>query len=145
MNSSVYNLLVVDEDHFVANILRQTLKTDFTLTSVSNGIEALNWLEKGNKTDFIITELSMAYLDGRELIRIVRGSNLFNHIPIMVLSESEDSSTRIECLEYGADGYLAKPFNPIEVKAKAMSILRRIKPQFTYMNHQSVQQPRYVN
>lgn len=138
MNIATYNLLIVDEDHFVANILRQTLKTDFTLTSVSNGIEAINWLEKGNKTDFIITELAMNHLDGRELIRIVRRSNLFNHIPIMVLSEIEDSSTRIECLENGADGYLAKPFNPIEVKAKARAILRRVQPQ-------SFQQPRYVS
>lgn len=138
MNLTMYNLLIVDEDRFVATILRQTLKTEFILTSVNNGIEALNWLEKGNKTDFIITELSMAHLDGWELIRILRGSNLFNHIPIMVLSEIEDSSTRIECLEYGADGYLAKPFNPIEVKAKARAILRRVQPQ-------SVQQPRLVS
>lgn len=140
MNTTTYNLLIVDEDRFVANILRQTLKTDFTLTSVNNGIEAINWLEKGNKTDFIITELAMNHLDGRELIRIVRRSNLFNHIPIMVLSEIEDSSTRIECLENGADGYLAKPFNPIEVKAKARAILRRVQPQL-----QSLQQPSYVS
>jgi DNA-binding response OmpR family regulator len=138
MNTTTYNLLIVDEDHFVATILSQALKSDFTLTSVKNGIEAINWLEKGNKTDFIITELAMNHLDGRELIRIVRRSNLFNHIPIMVLSEIEDSSTRIECLEYGADGYLAKPFNPIEVKAKARAILRRVQPQTT-------QQPRYVS
>lgn len=138
MNTTTYNLLIVDEDRFVANILRQTLKSDFTLTSVNNGIEAINWLEKGNKIDFIITELAMNHLDGRELIRIVRGSNLFNHIPIMVLSEIEDSSTRIECLEYGADGYLAKPFNPVEVKAKARAILRRVQPQ-------AAQQAHYVN
>ena len=138
MNSTMYNLLIVDEDRFVANILRQTLKSDFTLISVNNGIEAINWLEEGHKTDFIITELSMAHLDGRELIRIVRGSNLFNHIPIIVLSENEDSNIRIECLEYGADGYLAKPFNPIEVQAKARAILRRSQPQF-------IQQPRYVS
>ncbi len=140
MNATTYNLLIVDEDRFVANILRQTLKTDFTLTSVNNGIEAINWLEKGNKTDFIITELAMNHLDGRELIRIVRRSNLFNHIPIMVLSEIEDSSTRIECLENGADGYLAKPFNPIEVKAKARAILRRVQPQL-----QALQQSSYVS
>lgn len=138
MNSTGYNLLIVDEDRFVANILRQTLQNDFTLTSVTNGIEAISWLEKGNRADFIITELSMAHLDGRELIRILRSSNLFNHIPIIVLSELEDSSTRIECLEYGADDYVAKPFNPIEVKAKARAILRRVQPQAVY-------QPRYVS
>ncbi|MBD2756234.1 response regulator transcription factor [Spirosoma validum] len=140
MNSTGYNLLIVDEDRFVANILRQTLQNDFTLTSVTNGIEAISWLENGNKTDFIITELSMAHLDGRELIRILRSSNLFNHIPIIVLSELEDSSTRIECLEYGADDYVAKPFNPIEVKAKARAILRRVQLQT-----QAAYQPRYVS
>ena len=127
MNATVYNLLLVDEDRHVTTVLRNTLKSDFNLNAVNNGIEALNWLEKGNRTDFIITELAMAYLDGRELIRLIRGSNLFNHIPIIVLSEREDSSTRIECFEYGADGYLIKPFNPIEVKAKAKAILRRVR------------------
>lgn len=123
------NLLLVDEDRFVANILKQTLSADFNVKVVSNGIEAMHWLEQGTTPELMITELGMSHLDGHELIRLVRGSSLFNQLPIMVLSERDDSSTRIECLESGADGYVVKPFNPLEVKAKVRAILRRAQAQ----------------
>lgn len=123
------NLLLVDEDRFVANILKQTLSADFNVKVVSNGIEAMHWLEQGTTPELMITELGMAHLNGHELIRLVRGSSLFNQLPIMVLSERDDSGTRIECLESGADGYVVKPFNPLEVKAKVRAILRRAQAQ----------------
>ncbi|MCY7353190.1 MAG: response regulator [Cytophagaceae bacterium] len=119
------NVLLVDEDPYVANVLRQALGNDFKLKVITNGIEAMHWLEQGNYPDLIITELEIPHLDGHELIQLVRGSNLMAHLPIIVLSTQDDSSIRIECLESGADAYLTKPFNPFEVRAKARAILRR--------------------
>lgn len=118
-------MLLVDEDRYVANVLRQALGTDFKLKVITNGIEAMHWLEQGNYPDLIITELDVPHLDGYELIQLVRGSNLMAHLPIIVLSKQDDSNVRIECLESGADAYLTKPFNPFEVRAKARAILRR--------------------
>lgn len=119
------NTLLVEEDQYVAIVLRQALGTDFKLKVVTNGMEAMHWLEQGNHPDLIITELEFPYLDGHELIQLVRGSNLMAHLPIIVLSTQVDSSVRIECLENGADAYLTKPFNPLELRAKAKAILRR--------------------
>ena len=109
----------------MVRVLSQTLSTDFAIKYARNGIEAMNWLEQGNSPELIITELKMAQLDGRKLIRLIRDSTFLRHLPILVLSDNDDSNTRIECLEIGADGYLVKPFNPLEVKAKARAVLRR--------------------
>ena len=123
--SSANTVLLVDENHFVARILRQTLNSDFTVLHALNGIEAMSWLEQGNSPELVITELNMGKLDGRKLIRLIRDSSFHRDLPIIVLSDNDDSNTRIECLESGADGYLAKPFNPYEVKAKVRAVLRR--------------------
>jgi DNA-binding response OmpR family regulator len=119
------NLLLVDEDPFIARILRQTLQPEFNVMHVANAIEAMNWMDQGNTPELIITELNISNLDGRKFIQLVRDSNLLGHLPIIVLSAKDDSTTRVECLEDGADAFLVKPFNPFEVKAKARAILRR--------------------
>ncbi|RIV27848.1 DNA-binding response regulator [Fibrisoma montanum] len=126
--SENYHVLFIDEDVFIRNILRHTLSAEFTITTLPNGIEAMSWLEQGHEPDIIVTELKLPHLDGRELIQLVRGSNLFGHIPILVLSVVDDSATRIDCLDRGADGYINKPFNPMEVRAKIRAILRRTQP-----------------
>lgn len=123
-----YHVLFIDEDIFIRNILRHTLSPEFQLTILPNGMEAMSWLEQGNEPDIIVTELKLPYLDGCELIQLVRGSTLMGHIPILVLSVMDDSATRIDCLDKGADGYLSKPFNPMEVRAKIRAILRRTQP-----------------
>jgi len=119
-------VMLVDQDLHVATILKKVLSPEFELIAIPNGMEAMTWLEKGNIPDMIISEIHVPHLDGGQLLQVVRNSNLFQHIPFMMLSTQDDSSTRIKCLDNGADGYLIKPFNPMEVKAKAKAILRRI-------------------
>jgi DNA-binding response OmpR family regulator len=121
-----HNLLLVDPDRFVAHVLRHTLGPEFKISTLPNGLEAMNWLEAGNHPDVIITELDLPYVDGYEFIQLVRSSSLLRHLPIIVLSAEDDSTTRVSCLERGADGYLSKPFNPYEIRAKAKAILRRM-------------------
>jgi DNA-binding response OmpR family regulator len=86
----------------------------------------MEWLEKGSIPDMIISEIHVPHLDGGQLLQVIRNSNLYKHIPFLMLSTQDDSTTRINYLDNGADGYLMKPFNPMEVKAKAKAILRRI-------------------
>ena len=57
---------------------------------------------------------------------MVRASNLYSDIPIIILSGTDESSERIQCLNLGADDFMLKPFNPMEVVAKVNAILRRI-------------------
>jgi DNA-binding response OmpR family regulator len=120
-----YHVLVVEDDTYIRKVLRHTLKAEFEITTLNNGIEAMDWLEAGNPVDIIITDLQMPYLSGQDLIRTIRASSLLRQVPIIVLSTFTDSATKIACLEQGADDYMIKPFNPLEVKAKINAILRR--------------------
>ena len=90
-------------------------------------MEGMNWLEEGHSVDLIIADLNMPNLDGREFLQIVRSSNFYKHIPILILSAQNDSGERIDCLSKGADDFIEKPFNPAEVAAKIQVILRRTK------------------
>ena len=118
-------MLVVEDDTFIRKILRHSLEKDFTVTTLGNGIEAMTWLEEGHTADIMITDLQMPFLNGQELIQTIRSSSLFGHLPIIVVSNHDDSTMRITCLEIGADDYIVKPFNPLEVRAKIMAVMRR--------------------
>ncbi|MDF7821628.1 response regulator transcription factor [Runella sp. MFBS21] len=122
-----YHVLIVEDDAFIRKVLRHSLKDDFEVTTHINGIEAMGWLEEGNPVDIILTDLQMPYMNGEDLIRTIRASPTFRHLPIMILSTFDDSNTRIKCLELGADDYMTKPFNPLEVRAKVMAVMRRAK------------------
>lgn len=122
---SLNRILIAEDDPFIRKVLRHVLEDEFEVSTQINGIEAMTWLEKGNPVDILITDIQMPHMDGRELIRTVRASPLFQKLPIIILSTFEDSNTRITCLELGADDYMTKPFNPLEVKAKVNALLRR--------------------
>lgn len=124
---SQLHLLIVDDNAVLLKLLSHTLGEEYQITIFSGGLEAIDWLKQGNKTDLIITDLSMPLFDGFKLIEEVRANKFYNHIPIIVLSATEESQTRIHCLEIGADDYITKPFNPIEVKVKVGTILRRVQ------------------
>ena len=122
---SLNRILIAEDDPFIRKVLRHVLEDEFEVSTQINGFEAMTWLEKGNPVDILITDIQMPHMDGRELIRTVRASPLFQKLPILILSTFEDSNTRITCLELGADDYMTKPFNPLEVKAKVHALLRR--------------------
>ena len=124
---TLYHVLIAEDDPFIRKILRQTLKDDFEVITKENGIEALSWLEDGNPVDIILSDIQMPYMDGKDLLGMLRVSPVFQKIPLIILSSFSDSDTRIKFFKLGADDYIVKPFSPIEVKAKIMSVLRRTK------------------
>jgi DNA-binding response OmpR family regulator len=64
-------------------------------------------------------------MGGLELIEQLKNSGFFKSIPLIVLSGEESTETRIKCLDAGADDYVVKPFNPMELEARLKAILRR--------------------
>jgi DNA-binding response OmpR family regulator len=125
------NLLIVESNRFLVRILLETLAEEFNVIVASNGIEAMDLLEKGLSADFIVTDLKLPKVNGLELIQRIRKSSRYHSLPILALSDSGDSSTRIRCLENGADDCMAKPFNPLELKAKIRAMLRRSSNTFS--------------
>ena len=118
-------ILIVDDRHTLSDLLAQFLGQKYQVVIKSNGLEAIQWLQKGDIPDLIITDLEMPELDGYELISKVRSSGYFSEIPIMVLSCRDSSPDRIRCLKLGANDFMIKPFNPEELSIRIDNLLQR--------------------
>ena len=121
MNKKV---LIIDDDESMTKLLDVVLKSEFTLSishSVEEGISTFN--TKG--ADAIVLDLNMPGKNGLEMIMEVRKDPKFQWLPIIVLSGKEKSEDRIKSLEAGADDYIIKPFNPVELKLRLSRALER--------------------
>jgi DNA-binding response OmpR family regulator len=119
-------VLVVEDDVYMQAILSEFLSATYEVEIMSNGMEALAYLQNGNIPDLIISDLNTPQVSGLELIGQVKSSDFFNSIPIIILSGEDSSDKRIKCLDSGADDYVVKPFNPAELEARIRVVLRRI-------------------
>ena len=123
-------VLVVEDDIAIQMIVTRSIEDQFDVIALSNGIDALTFLQKGNLPDIIVADLNIPEIGGLELIEQLKSSGFFKEIPVLVLSGDESSETRIKCLNAGADDYLVKPFNPRELEARMKAILRRTEKLF---------------
>ncbi len=122
--SFTYTVLVIEDDASMQHILNHCLKK-YSVTLFNNGMDALAYLQEGNLPDIIISDLHTPVVNGLQFIEQVKSSGFFSTIPILMLSGDDNTETKIECLEAGADDYLVKPFNPRELEARLKNILRR--------------------
>ena len=114
-----YRILVAEDDGDIVQVLKLYLNNEgYEVLHAPNGAEALEIMEQ-QPADLCIFDIMMPRMDGYELIRRVRE---FSAIPIIVLSAKKEDADRIVGLNIGADDYLVKPFNPLEVVG---SVLRR--------------------
>jgi DNA-binding response OmpR family regulator len=111
-------ILAIDDEKSIRFIIENTFNKDFEVTSISNGMDALFYLQTGNLPDVIICDVEMPVLNGFEFIRRIRESGFFDEIPLIMLSGKEESADKIKCFEMGADDYVLKPFNPKELIAR---------------------------
>ena len=120
------SVLVVEDDLFIQSILNEILSVNYEVTIFSNGMDGLNFLQSGNITDIILSDLNVPSLDGFSFLEQVRNSGFFKSIPFIILSGKDDIENKLKCLDAGADDFLTKPFNPKELDARLKNILRRI-------------------
>ena len=117
-----YRILVAEDDGDIVQVLKLYLNNEgYEVLHAPNGAEALEIMEQ-QPADLCIFDIMMTRMDGYELIRRVRE---FSAVPIIVLSAKREDADRIVGLNIGADDYLVKPFNPLEVVARVRSVLRR--------------------
>jgi DNA-binding response OmpR family regulator len=108
-------ILVVDDETSICLLLENFLSLDYDVITISNGEEALMWLE-GNLPDLIISDIQMTNMDGFEFLTKVRKRGFTKHTPFVMLSARAESKERIKCYQLGAQDYLTKPFNPEELE-----------------------------
>lgn len=115
-------VLVVDDEKLIVKGIRFSLEQDgMEVECAYDGEEALR-LATENAYDMILLDLMLPKMDGFEVCQHIRE---FSNVPIVMLTAKGDDMDKILGLEYGADDYITKPFNILEVKARIKAIMRR--------------------
>ena len=115
-------VLVVDDEKLIVKGIRFSLEQDgMEVECAYDGEEALA-MAKENQYDIVLLDLMLPKLSGLEVCQQIRE---FSNVPIIMLTAKNDDMDKIMGLEYGADDYITKPFNILEVKARIKAIIRR--------------------
>ena len=115
-------ILVVDDEKPIVEILKVNLiKNGYRVIEAYDGEEALN-LAKNKDYSLILLDVMLPKKDGLEVCQLIRE---FSNVPIIMLTAKSDDIDKIMGLDYGADDYMTKPFNILELKARVKAILRR--------------------
>jgi DNA-binding response OmpR family regulator len=118
----MYKILIVDHEKDIIKLLRLYLeKDDIKIYEAYDGMTAMDLLNE-YEIDLAIVDIMMPKMNGFELIKKIRKTN---NIPIMILSAKVEIADKIFGLELGADDYITKPFDPMEVTARVKANLRR--------------------
>ncbi len=125
MTTSERRLLLIDDDQDLAELLRDFMaRHGFALDWAdrpSAGLERL-----AERPDLVLLDIMLPEADGFEVCRRIRASG--SAVPVIMLTARGDDADRIRGLRGGADDYLPKPFNPLELLARVEAVLRRIPP-----------------
>ena len=115
-------VLVVDDEKLIVKGIRFSLEQDgMDVDCAYDGEEALA-MARANEYDMILLDIMLPKMDGFEVCQAIRE---FSDMPIVMLTAKGDDMDKILGLEYGADDYITKPFNILEVKARIKAIMRR--------------------
>ena len=116
-------MLVVDDEKLIVKGIRFSLEQDgMEVDAAYDGEEALE-MAREKEYDIILLDLMLPKLDGLGVCQQIRE---FSNVPIVMLTAKGDDMDKILGLEYGADDYITKPFNILEVKARIKAIMRRM-------------------
>ena len=122
-------ILIVDDDKDIVQLLEIYVRNEgYEPITAYNGKEALTKLNTNPDIGLVILDIMMPEMDGMEVIKQVRKDS---SIPILVVSAKTTDMDKIQGLITGADDYVTKPFNPLEVMARVKSLLRRSKGDLT--------------
>ena len=120
----MFNVLVCDDERTIVSALKIYLSAeDFGVLEAYTGKEAISIVEKdADSIHLILMDIMMPEMDGISAMKIIREKY---NMPIILLTAKSQDSDKINGLETGADDYITKPFNPVEVVARVKSHLRR--------------------
>lgn len=116
-------ILIIEDDLGIRDILEDLLNQSFSLHFSENGIEGIA-KAKEILPDLILLDLNMPGLDGYQTCKILRENEQFNNVPIIILSAAFNSEDRTKAFELGADDYVSKPFNILELTARMQRKLK---------------------
>ena len=129
-------VLVVDDEPRNVRILQIHLNAQgYTVYTAADGVEALDIVEK-DAPDLILLDINMPKMDGFEVVKRIRANKATEFIPIVMITALRDTrENRIRSIEAGADDFIEKPFDSLEVLARVRSLLRIKEYQDTLAKH----------
>ncbi|MCI8272606.1 MAG: response regulator transcription factor [Clostridia bacterium] len=118
----MYNILVVDDDKEIVKAIEIYLgKEDYKIYKAFDGEQALRQIREA-QIDLVILDIMMPNKDGLETLEEIR---MEQNIPVIMLSAKSEDIDKINGLNIGADDYITKPFNPVELIARVNALIRR--------------------
>jgi len=126
-------ILLIEDHKPIRILLSNFLKKEYEVFSVNDGFEALAWMGKGNIPDLILLDLNLPRIDGHTFLTNIKSSGFFKNIPVILITAELDWENVLQPwldkikIDSVAEHYIKKPFDPNEVKAKIISILKKNK------------------
>ena len=118
----MYNILVCDDEKDIVSALEIYLRSEgYTVFPAYNGKEALDVLKR-EEIHLVLLDLMMPVMDGMSAMVEIRGQS---NVPVILLTAKSEDTDKVLGLNVGADDYITKPFNPVELLARVRSQLRR--------------------
>lgn len=117
-------ILILDDKETMVKVMSHYLSSDFDCVSFDNPIKGLEWLYEGNMPDLILLDIRMPEMRGDEFLHIIKDNDMLKTIPVIMVSAEDNSEERIRLLSEGAEDYITKPFNPMELKIRISKVLR---------------------
>ncbi|WP_299775111.1 response regulator transcription factor [uncultured Pseudoteredinibacter sp.] len=125
------HVLVIEDDLDACELLAEYLDFEgFKVDTASSGVEGLNFLEK-NQPDIVLLDIMMPQMNGLDVLKHIR---IDSDVPVLMLTAKHEDMTKVMGFELGADDYLTKPYNPVELSARIKAILRRTSKAVTKSN-----------
>ena len=122
VQDSARTILVVDDSVDMRNFLTNILSHDYHVLSASDGAEAEDII-RTKTVDLVVTDLMMPNVDGLELTQFIKHNKDYDFIPVILLTAKTAIESRLQAMEYGADDYVTKPFEPEYLRARIHNIL----------------------
>ena len=115
-------ILIVDDSQDMRRFLSTIMSRDYNVEEAADGAEAIQII-RTKPIDLVITDLMMPNVDGLELTQFIKKNAELDFIPVILLTAKTAIESRLQALQYGADDYVTKPFEPEYIRARVHNIL----------------------
>ena len=129
MSSVIYS---VEDDKDIAKIINKTLsKQGYDVVSFYDGTSFIKAFDE-NKPDMVLLDMMLPDLSGAHLLQYIRKDSANDHIPVIIISANSLVTDKVDGLDMGADDYIAKPFDLLELMSRVNALFRRFKKSSSY-------------
>lgn len=133
-------LLIVEDHDELRKYIKYALGNSYDYLEADNGTSGFD-LAKDHLPDLMISDLMMPGINGFELCEKIKGDEMTNHIPFIMLTARVERDDKIEGLEAGAIDYIIKPFDSRELQFKVRNVMQKVKNAHAYLKNQLINEP----